>query len=282
MTFTEFQDYVQSNIRNYLPQAYNNSQILLQNVTKKGDMVLTGLCVELPNTNTRPTIYLNQYYDEYAEHGDIDRAMKTIASQVVYCEGMSIAQQNFDFNLISDFNKVKNIIMPRLMNADNNQSYLQDKPHKYIEDMAVTYYIELNQQMTIPVNNDILKSYNISINTLHDTAINNLVKDVVCFSIAPGAPMLILSRHDGIDGAALMLSTKILNKIATDLNDNLYIIPSSVDEVMLIHESIVHDKNDISNSIPQVNKMLNTAMKLSNNLYIYNKQTDKVDVAVYG
>lgn len=282
MTFTEFQDYVQSNIKNYLPQIYNNSQIMLQNVTKKGDVVLTGLCVEIPNTNTRPTIYLNQYYDEYAEHGDIDRAMKTIASQVVYCEGMSIAQQNFDFNLISDFNKVKDIIMPRLMNADNNQSYLQDKPHKYIEDMAVTYYIELNQQMTIPISNDILKSYNISINTLHDTAINNLVKDVVCFSIAPGAPMLVLSKHDGIDGAALMLSTKILNKIATDLNDNLYIIPSSVDEIMLIPESIVLDKNDISNSIPQVNQMLNTAMKLSNNLYIYDKQTDKVDVAVYG
>ncbi len=90
----------------------------------------------------------------------------------------------------------------------------------------------------------------------------------------------ILTNEQEVDGAVYLMSSEVMEGISKVLGDNLYILPSSVNEVIIVKESDLEEGVDgLKELVREVNKTL-VAEKdiLSNHVYHYNKK-DGITIA---
>ena len=176
MKFDEFKDAVVSKIREYLPETFANADVRLNVVTKNNDLQLTGLIINAGNSQVAPTIYLEQFFDAYEKGEDINEILRRIADTRVTHE----FRDNFDVGEITDFERCKGKIVPRLVGKIWNTELLRTRPHKEVADLAVTYCIVLGEDangvMSVPITEDLMKSWGVAVDQLHDIAIDNMEK----------------------------------------------------------------------------------------------------------
>ena len=172
LNYEEFKQAVADNIKDYLPAKYEESHVEVKEVIKNNNMVLDGLLVSSPDSNISPTIYLNDYYEQYKNGKDIDAIIGDIAD--VYIE--NAVDRKIDISGIIDFESAKEHIVPRIINAEENRELLADRPHQLMDDLAVTYHIQLNQEGTasIAITDKLMEMYDISAEELHEIAVANL------------------------------------------------------------------------------------------------------------
>lgn len=91
--------------------------------------------------------------------------------------------------------------------------------------------------------------------------------------------MYVLSNEQRYFGASCMLYPQALKEISQRLNDNLYILPSSIHEVILIPASFADDANELSEIVQEVN-ISEVAQDeiLSDTVYYYNQNTEEISV----
>ena len=93
--------------------------------------------------------------------------------------------------------------------------------------------------------------------------------------------MWIISNSSGINGAVSMLYEENLHQLAEKLGENLFILPSSIHEVIAIPEEMA-EKN-LSNLIEMVQEVnmgsVELAERLSNSVYHYDREARKVTLA---
>ena len=139
MRFEEFKVAVLDGIREWLPEQFATAHISLQVVTKNNDIKLTGLTIQSVGSNISPTIYLEEFYRKYQEGMEMPEILKKIADIRMEHE----VEGNFDASQITDFARCQDKILPRLIGAEWNQELLENRPHVLIEDLAVTFCIDL-------------------------------------------------------------------------------------------------------------------------------------------
>ncbi len=302
MKFDEFKDAVVGKIREYLPETFANADVRLQVVTKNNDLQLTGLTIKAVNSNIAPTIYLEQFFDAYEKGEDINVILQKIADMRISNE----FQENFDVDEITDFNRCKGNIVPRLIGKNWNKELLQSRPHKEVADLAVTYCIMLgedkNGTMSVPVSNELMSSWNISVNELHDIAIANMEKitpplfssisDVIGNILLDNAEisreekeqalsevsfkddvMFVLTNTQKVHGAAQILNRNVMGRIISQIETKeFYILPSSIHEVLIIPSTPDMDVSMLESMVREVNQtQVSPEERLSDNVYVYTK-----------
>lgn len=78
MEFNDFCNEIRDNIGEYL-LGYDFDNIQLQEVTHNNNTPHTGLVISREDVNVAPTIYMEQYYRQYQDTGDMDAVIKEIA-----------------------------------------------------------------------------------------------------------------------------------------------------------------------------------------------------------
>ena len=83
-------------------------------------------------------------------------------------------------------------------------------------------------------------------------------------------PMHVLTNKERINGAACILYEGKQEEIATLLNDDYYVLPSSVHEVIIMPKSKGTDENYLSQMVNEINhEQLAQEEILSNHVYLY-------------
>lgn len=82
LNFEEFAMEVKENLKEYLPEKYENSKIVVKDVekcngTRKGIVIMPE---EVTGTNIAPNLYLEKYYDDYLGGEELANVMEAIAS----------------------------------------------------------------------------------------------------------------------------------------------------------------------------------------------------------
>jgi hypothetical protein len=91
--------------------------------------------------------------------------------------------------------------------------------------------------------------------------------------------MWIISNNKGVSGAVNMIFEKNLNELSKGLGDDLYILPSSIHEVIAIPASMA-DPEDLAEMVHQVNtEMVDVSERLSNQVYHYDRAERKLSMA---
>lgn len=95
-----------------------------------------------------------------------------------------------------------------------------------------------------------------------------------------GPQMYVAQNSNGIDGATVMLYDNLISDFANKLNKDLFIIPSSIHEVIMVPDNGSMHADVIRNMVIDVNSSQVTPEEvLSNNVYKYNRDTDSIIIA---
>lgn len=286
LTFTEFTDEVVKDILKYLPEEYRNSKIKL-NKTIKNNETLTGLIIQRNDSRVVPIIYLEEFYKQYESGIQPENILKTIANIRVKHDN-DIDVPSLDF--LTDYESSKGNIILKLVNAETNAAFLEDKPHRIIADLALVYavkvdchkYEDMNGFCTI--NNSMLETWNVTEDMLYEVAISNLKEnasiDFRSMSKLLGTECIadtnfyVLTNIDRLYGSTLVLLKEEMKKIKEKIG-NFVMLPSSIHEWILISVEAINDElilEHLASMVSEVNKTLEPNIVLSNHIYIYDEE----------
>lgn len=275
MKFEQFADAVVEKIREYLPETFANATVELNTIVKNNDTHLTGLTIRGIEQNISPTIYLEQFFERYQDGEDMSDVLERIADVRISHE----LSERFDTEQITEFDRVKDKIVPKLVNKDWNEELLKDRVHSVVGDLAITYQILLSQDFSgnasVTITNQIMKMWSISLEELHALALDNMKKltpstfepmsKVLASMLGEDAAelfasetpsdelMWVLSNRSRINGAAALLDKNIMQSVIDTIGSSFYILPSSIHECIVVAASDDMDVLQLTDMIQDVN-----------------------------
>lgn len=193
------------------------------------------------------------------------------------------------------FDEVKDKLVIQLIPVEGNTELLKGIPHRLVlnDKNAIIYRIVCSNTpegiCSALVKNEMFDRWGITADELYKTAIdsslNILPPKFGTFGEMTGMPFMddvvpfyILSNENKINGAACIFYPDLLEWIADKLGDDLYIIPSSIHEVIIIPASQFDGNSaDIIDMIKFVNATeVAPEEKLSDSLLFYGRSCKKL------
>lgn len=284
-------------------------RVTVQDVNKNNGLVLTGITILKKNSNIAPTIYLNQLFEQYQE----GRTLENICREVIRIYEEHKVQTDFDVSCVTDFSKVQNRICYKLINANKNETLLANVPHVLLEDLAIIFYILVSNDSegtgTITIKHDMMEFWDVNTDILYELAlvntqrlfrgtvksVANVMMDILSeqmdvksameyFDMIVGEddiiPMYVCTNNVKINGAGVILYSGLLQEFADRFASDVFILPSSIHETLLIPVNANMDVEYLRDMVRTVNKTEVSAEEiLSDNVYYYNRLTDRVELA---
>lgn len=303
MNYQEFRDEVKKNIGMYLnTSGMENAKVEIETFQKvnKINKKLEGLKFVTENSKVCPIYYMDNLYKDYLSNGNFDLTMVELIEKLKFSE-----MEKPDFDL--DFNKIKDKVILELVNSENNKGLLEKIPHRNIADLSVIYrwIIDANNDgiTSAIVTNQVAEEINLSENDLFKSASENLKKtspatikslEEVVMGIMNDQPekndqgikiddldsIYVISNTRKQYGAAAILDTELMSNIAEQMDSNIYILPSSIHECLLVSDRF-GEPEQLQQMVREVNSTeVDIKDKLSDNLYVFNKDTKKIEIAV--
>ena len=140
MTKTKFYESVANGVSEILG---DEMVVEIQEVTKV-NLSLDGLTIRKQGENIAPTIYLNQYFNQFND----GRAMDDIVQDII-----KVYENNQPKNIMDvfktedfyDFEKMKEKIVLKVINTERNLDLLEQVPHLDMEGLglSVVFYVSL-------------------------------------------------------------------------------------------------------------------------------------------
>ena len=243
--------------------------VTVNKVTKNNNLILDGLVIKATDTNIAPTIYLNGYYERYEDGAmNLDAVVDSIID--TYSRHNSVT---FDISTFTDFDAVKNRICYKLVNTNANEKLLEDVPHREMFDLSVVYYVMVSVEDgatgSILIHNNHLGFWDVTENDLYEYASINTSKllpagiksmfdtlsEMINMEDLPDTDdlMYVLTNREKLQGASTILYPDVLSTFAEKIKTNLWLIPSSVHEWIIIPDDRNMNRETLSEIIQEVN-----------------------------
>lgn len=284
MSYDDFRELVKAAVEERLG---NQFEITINKVNKLNGLQLYGLTIKTENSNISPTIYLEDFYSDYLD----DRDLGDIADSIITIYNDNKIDEPVEFDWFKDFDNVESKVIFRLINTAKNLEMLNDMPSIPYLDLSIIFAVVVDEHAVINVKNEHLKMWDISIDDLYQVAKRNTpmlcpaklksIDDMLTeldssfegleFSLLP---MYVLSNATTLYGASVILYCDIL----THFNTDLFVIPSSVHECILLPANSRDEADGIRQIIGEVNKEINPADVLSDNLYFYSHEQKEITI----
>jgi len=284
-------------------------EVSLVYVIKNNNTELQGLCIKDINNNIAPIIYLNDYFNDYQDGRELE---EIITDVIGVCNRSSKSLPSINNDDFSWDNICNNVIL-RLVNYDMNKELLKGIPHKIVlEDLAVTFHVLTGSNsegiQSFCIKNELFDSFGISIDRLYKSALTNTMSylkasireviEVITSMIASDnmdsveyaelydrtnrdgrrGDMYVLTNNIGLYGATTMLYPDIIKGLADEFECDLYILPSSVHEVLLVLDfGLEYNGDRLKEMVYNINReVLKSNDILSDSVYRYTRATNKI------
>lgn len=295
MNYQEFKQHIISDIQTELG---SDVKVAVQDIIKNNDTHHDGLTILSPRCNLSPTIYLNYYFDRYKKgHSLAEIQQEILTTYRNNCPGGSI-----DVSFFTNYDRVKSRIIFKLVNYDRNRELLKTVPHYRFLDLAIVFHCLLDSHATgnatILIHNQHLGFWHITPDDLYALALRNtplllkyelrdmteLLKELLCddTSFLPDElhspyPMYVLSNQNKQNGSICILYQDLLKNFSDRLGSDLYILPSSVHEVLLLPARDEMSYQALSDMVKDVNSsQLSREEILSDHVYYYSRETHQL------
>lgn len=297
MEKTEFAQLLKNEV-----ESKTGKEVRLTKVIKNNGVALTGMSIIYPGRDATATIYVEKCWESYWQG---DKTLEEIADKVVKdCEdGMENVGNNIT-KCFLNYDLVKCRLGCRLINYEKNEEILKHVLHKRVMDLAVVYQCTTNitpvDKGSIMIENKHLEAWGVSEEQFISDAEENIKKrlDPVIIPMEEITPsiyiilrrefgnelvgMYVMSNWDHNYGAVEMIyGTSTLKEFADKMESDLYVLPCSVHEVILIplgyDEEIVRG---YSQMVREINKFcVEPEEVLSDHVYFYSREEGSVRLA---
>ena len=274
----EYREFLE-NVRKEVESRYDsNVSVTLNHVMKNNGTELDGITIMEKDKNIAPTIYINSFYDRYRE----GVSLKAVVSEIIRIYNQNKNSININADYFENYENVRKTIVYKLVNYQKNKKLLEDVPYKRVLDLAVVFYCLIEQRKgvsaTALIHNEHLRIWNVTEDEIYNDALKNtpvlLAGSIVPMSkilseIAGTAPvdndekvceytgediLYVLTNSSRVNGAACILYDNLLKKFANDVHSDLYILPSSVHEVIIVPKKNAFDKSELADMVREVNE----------------------------
>lgn len=309
MNYEMFKEIVREKIKDYMPSEYGNAAVDILGVNKvngKRDV----LAVRKPEERLVPNLYLDDFYKVYKQCDDLEMTLRNMAEEYV-----EIAERSVD-NVEIDMSQMKDRVTMMLVNTEQNKEMLADMPHREFQDLSVIYrYVVAQDEQGVAsfkVTNAIMEQVGMTPEELFQCAAENTKKmfppkiasmeDVMIDMVRgdgisdemademaeifgtlkePKESMWLIGNISGVNGAVSMLYDENLQRLAEKMGTDLYIIPSSVHEVLAVSvEMGSGNPEELAEMVQQINmSAVELEDRLSNNVYHYDKDLRQLKLA---
>lgn len=292
MKYKVFQDEIINKIMEYLPE---DMEVMRSERMKNNDVKLCGITFQKKGSNISPTFYMEHLYYRY-QQGD---SMEEIVKMLLQLYEENKVKEKIDASFFQDFEKVKDRIVCKIVNTKLNRTLLADIPHEQYLDLSIVYYYmwdtEEFDHATILIRNEHLKMWNVEPDVLYSIAKQNtevllpaeiikmeqLLHDMMRIrqeALLPepiAGTMYVMTNRTRYYGAAAFLYEGVLREFAHGMQKNIYIIPSSVHEVILLPDDGEIDIKWLNEMVREVNaSQLERIEILSDHVYYYDHVDD--------
>lgn len=269
MNFEEFVNRVLDEIKEHLPESYQDVEFVVRQHEKLNNQYVS---LTIVNSHFAPVVNLEDYFWDYERGRSFESCIGAIA------ESVAMEQPEIDLGVLADFEKAKELLFIRVSSAEKNADYLEKVPHTIVEDMAITYHIKMNVDengvASAVVANDTLQMYGVSVEELHEIALNNSEKMFPLYTFdlnermresfiadmkkegmtdemiemfleeypqSDENAMTVVTNDVGFNGAAAIFYPGVMEKLAEATKGDFFILPS------FLHETIIlPDRGNIS------------------------------------
>lgn len=282
-----------------------------QAVIKTNDCCKPAIVVKEPNSQVGKTIYIEDMFRRYVEEEvEIEELANSLIS---ICDMKSEIEDIITeelFQKMKDFQYLLNgNIMFKLINREKSKKFLEGKTYIPYLDLAVLFCMtirDVDGLGTVAIPEVCSKEWGVSLEEAYEEALKVIEKDYPVYNVSmkefmfglmdeseevkeelekdkfkPANDMYIMTNQEKIHGSTVLLYKGELARFCDEKEFlEIYILPSSIHEVLIIpRRAGVGDEKELQMMVREVNK---TQVKdhevLSNNLYIYNRETDEITI----
>lgn len=305
MSYEEFKKEIKEQVEEKLGEGY---EVRLFPVTKNNGIVLDNLSISRKGAEIAPCIYLQYYYGMILQGA----CMEQVADDIIgyYNENMP---EDFDADEYFSSDKLRSHIVCRLVNTERNRKLLQECPHTSFLNLSVIYYVlfedtilgsgtvtlryehldkmDLTEEMLMPLACKNMKELlPAAFLTMDDLILELRMKecpdteaelpDPKEMGGAEPLPLYVLTNSRRSFGAVWMTDPDVLRKIADLLDDDYYILPSSVHECMVLPAALKEDADALVQMVEDINEtQVDPEEILADNVYLFSRSQGKLEIA---
>lgn len=270
-------------------------EVKIQKQEKNNGTFYNALVIQEEGKKIVPIIPLDKYVKK------IEKEIMTLtgaARMILIDYKKAIAEEKIPKEFLDmDKNGVLNMVTYKVVNASKNLKLMETCPHKMFLDLLVVYkmsYEKNGKFGSAIIQNELCKVYNISQEELEEAALRN-TKENEGFHVLSAnqvqayfagleveadenEPMYMMGNQSGAHGANIILYKEYFEKLAEKLNDDLYVFPSSVHELVAVPASIMNE-SEARRIVQEVNEAEVAAEEwLSDNAYLFDRKSQELTI----
>ena len=192
---------------------------------------------------------------------------------------------------LSDYDAMKDRLFVRLVGHKANKAQLEESANRPFLDMAVLYYLLVegpdHEPGCIRVSWNMLGDWGVAEDLLYRDALENsrkmLGERLFCFDQdteeeGEKSGMMVLSNEKNYFGASVILYSEEIRRVSEKLGQDLFILPSSVHEVILLPAE-GQDPDALRATVRRINETeVRTEDVLTDSVYRYDRREGRIQV----
>ena len=244
-------------------------------------------------------LYVGDLYKEYRRGLGMDVIVKDVVKRL---QGISRTDIIEKAKMISDYNKIKNYLFIRLINKNKYEADLTDSVYRTIGDIAMVLYVRMGEiegyTSSMKVKQHMLEKWDMDRDEVFEAALlntyfisppriycwekmlfdthyegENFMNLLSDYPIRRGAVGNCLSTVKRTNGAVAVFLPGVASRLADLMQGNLYLVFTSIHEVMIHNEATV-DPEDLRHVlIDTIKETTPEEDVLTFHIYHYNRET---------
>lgn len=296
MHYREYKEFILDYLQKQLGE---DAELSVIEVIRMNDSRKEAILADDRRGGLSPVFYLDGLYAEYRKTGDpyagAERCIAEFAGE----------KPVKDTSLLMDWEYIRPRVRIRLVGMERNREYLKNKVYAEMLDLAVLFVVVLKQErdgeISVPVTKELMKRCGFSREELYGAAEKNLQKEYfrvqsmkeiihnlskelggeMCEIGIPGKDIYVVTNEHRLFGARVMCRKDVLRGIAGGFGRNLYILPSSVHELILLKDEGEMDINHMKEIVRGVNgseDIMSEEDILSDSVYYYDRGLGEIRI----
>ena len=307
MNFNDFEEKIIAFLKDHYE---GRATVTVKDVIKNNSVALRGITVSFTGVNIAPTIYLNDLYRDYENGECVSEICYKLTDMIDDAE----VKNDVDVSFVRDYDIMKERVLCKLVNRRKNEDYLKTVPHIDFLDLSVVFYTIVSDGSfgsgTITVTNAQFKEWNVSVEKVYEDAKENTIKilggnvsyieDVIISLLrerrkmsideieaflkecegSARLPMYVLTNGPKTLGAACILDTGKLNEFCDEMESDVFILPCSIHETILLPVSSGYDPEILGAMVREINDSeVEKTDYLSDSVYRFRRNTGLLEMA---
>lgn len=299
MRFEDFINQVTEAVEGQIPEDLKEViTVSHSEVIKTNDELLHGISLSVPGQNCMPTIYLEECFEAHERGMSIEDLAKAIIG--ISLDACAKVPQLSEISL--EYENIKTNLVVQLIDGHMNKERLKTLVHREVGNgFALIAYIMIDNDsegfMRTAVTKDMAQSYGYDEKNVMDRALRNTINKFQpvftelsrfnlgrgtmnkCnpldgdFFIEPGAGMYVLTNEACYDGACALYYPFMAGRIGELLDDDYYVLPSSLHEVIIVPKTMGLTVKEMSKMVREANStVVDTKDILSYKVLYYNRK----------